>query len=400
MTPKSLRSGLAWRFVVRPVTFAIPFAIFFLVLTGDPLGDFLGYYIASLIFSVLIVLFVEANHRWVVPRLIVGDHARTGAPLAIEIASYALSSLLGSVVAALILHWTIAPGFLGSARAVATVLVFSGIFSALILGLIYAVSFQRRYVGQVRLEAEAKAREEQEMRIAAEIQQALLPPRLRSAPTYAAAAATIPCRAIGGDFFEYFDLPGGKIGFALADVAGKGPPAAIMAAMMQGILSSAVGPERGPAATLERVNRALAERTVETRFATLFYGVLDPEGGLVTCNAGHNPPILLGVNGSIRRLEKGGLLVGPFREASYEEETLALSAGESLVLFSDGVTDAEAPGGEQFGEERLLPCLHGASGVSSEEVVDRILNSVRAFAGDHPPADDITVLVVRYLGRT
>jgi hypothetical protein len=267
------KSGLLWRIVLRPLVFAVPFAIFFQVLSGSPPANFPSYYLASLIFAVTILLFVEANRRWVAPRLTAKGKPKTGGPLVLEIASYALSSILGSLTAALILNSTLAPGFLGSVVDIVRVLLFAIVFSALFLGVIYAMNIQRRYIGQVRREAETMVREEQEMRVAAEIQQALLPPRSRVSSTYAAVAATIPCRTIGGDFFDYFDLPGGGLGFILADVAGKGPSAAIMAANVQGIFASHVTSNDGPAAVLKRVNQALYRRTVETRFAQTYTAV-------------------------------------------------------------------------------------------------------------------------------
>src|SRR4051794_38706812 len=152
-----------------------------------------------------------------------------------------------------------------------------------------------------------KARMEQEMRIAAEIQQALLPKMLRSGPFFNAAAASLPCRSIGGDFYDYVDLPTGSLGFALGDVAGKGPPAALLSAMMQGIFAAQAAASDTPSQTIARVNLALYKRGIESRFVTLMYGSLDPDGQLTYCNAGHNPPLIIpaAAGGAIRRLEVG-----------------------------------------------------------------------------------------------
>jgi serine phosphatase RsbU (regulator of sigma subunit) len=394
------RSGYFYWLVVRPLLFAIPFALFFCFLQGaglDKLGD---YYIAAVIFSFAITFAIEANRRWVLPRLIPPGRSRSGPPDAIQVGSYGVAAMLGSVVAGLLLHFTIAPDTFGTGRDIGLLLLFSAMFTVLFLGVIYATRLQRLYVRRVREEAENRTREEQEMRIAADIQQALLPPRIRTGRGYAAAGASIPCRAIGGDFFEYLDLPDDRIGFALGDVAGKGPSAAILAAMVQGIFTTHVDGDDGPAATLSRVNQALYRRGIETRFATIAYMVLGPDGGLVSCSAGHNPAYLMGGDGSVRRLEKGGLLVGAFGEATYEEESVTLRSGDTLVLYSDGVTDAESPSGEQFGEERLSSILaDGGVGRTPEEILERVLHATRAFGAGHPPADDITVLVVRYLGN-
>lgn len=394
-----------WRLLGRPFLLTLPFAIFFLVVNRGARGSFLesffGYYVVSLVFSLCVNTAVEANMKWVVPRLPAGSPA-DGAPRshALEIASYAVASLLASVAAAILLHYTLVPDMLGSVGAVARVAMFALLFTAGFLGVIYAVQFQRRYVDQVRDEAERTAREGQEMRIAAEIQQALLPPRSRSDTWYAAAGASIPCRAIGGDFFEYFDLPDGRVGFALADVAGKGPPAALLAAMVQGIFDSHARRGEGPAATLARVNEAISAREIEARFATVFYAVLGRDGGLLFSNAGHNPPFVLRRRAVVGRLETGGLMIGPFKGATFEEGSSRLEPGDILVVYSDGVTDAESPDGEQFGEERLLASLGGFTGETAEEIRDGLLDAVRAFVADHPPFDDVTVMAVRYHGQT
>ena len=134
------------------------------------------------------------------------------------------------------------------------------------------------------------AKLQHEMETAAAIQRALLPNTHRAGAFFDAAATTIPCRSIGGDFFEYMDLAGGALGFALGDVAGKGPPAALLAALMQGSLAAQAHASDGPAATMAAVNAAVVRRGIEGRFVTLFYGVLFPDGRVTYCNAGHNPP--------------------------------------------------------------------------------------------------------------
>src|SRR6476646_4351676 len=198
-----------------------------------------------------------------------------------------------------------------------------------------------------------KARMEQEMRIAAEIQQALLPKSGRVGAFFRAAAASLPCRSIGGDFYDYVDLPDGAFGFALGDVAGKGPPAALLSAMMQGIFAAQAAASDTPCQTITRVNLALYKRGIESRFVTLMYGTLEPDGRLTYCNAGHNPPLVVGRSG-IRRLEVGGPIVGLFEMAQFQEETVTLERGDWLIVFSDGVSEALSAAGEEYGEARIL----------------------------------------------
>lgn len=388
-------SGLLWHLAVRPALVAVPFAGFFYI-QSDRRAGFAGYWVGAMVFSYLIAWSIRANRRWVVPLLARAGSTDRGPGLVWEVASFAFASLFGSLAAAVILQLTISPGILGSGRVAFQVISWSVIFGALFLAVSYARIFKRRYLHRLVAEAETRAREEQELKTAAAIQQALLPPRSYETTTCTAAGASIPCRTIGGDFFDYFEMGEGRLAFTLGDVAGKGPPAAILAAMVQGIFASHVGPDVTPSVTVDRVNQAVLRRAVEGRFATLFYGRLDSKGSLVTCNAGHNPGFLFRADGTMLRLNEGGLMVGAFDFAAYDEEETTLSPGDTLVLYSDGVTDAEAPSGEQFGEERLLACLEGQRLALPDAILERVLEEVRSFASGHPPADDVTVLVVRY----
>ncbi len=174
-------------------------------------------------------------------------------------------------------------------------------------------------------EATEKARLDRELHLAAEIQRALLPEALHSGPHFDVAASSIPCRSIGGDFFDYFNLTDDRFAFTLGDVAGKGPPAALLTAMIQGAFAAQVASTDSPAALMAHINRTLIRRAIQSRFVTVMYGVLGADGGLTYSNAGHNPPILIGPRG-VRRLETGGLILGLFPHATYEEETVQLEA--------------------------------------------------------------------------
>jgi sigma-B regulation protein RsbU (phosphoserine phosphatase) len=240
-----------------------------------------------------------------------------------------------------------------------------------------------------------KARMEQEMRIAAEIQQALLPKAGRAGAYFRAAAASLPCRSIGGDFYDYVDLEDGSFGFALGDVAGKGPPAALLSAMMQGIFAAQAAGSDSPSRTIARVNLALYRRGIESRFVTLMYGSLDPMGKLLYCNAGHNPPLVIGQNG-FRRLECGGPIVGLFENANYEEETVTLTAGDWLIVFSDGVSEALSASGEEYGEGRILACVQKNMTLEPQKLLEAMFSDVREFARGAAQNDDITAMVLRY----
>jgi sigma-B regulation protein RsbU (phosphoserine phosphatase) len=240
-----------------------------------------------------------------------------------------------------------------------------------------------------------KAKMEQEMRIAAEIQQALLPRAGYSGTFFRTAASSLPCRSIGGDFYDYVDLPTGAFGFALGDVAGKGPPAALLSAMMQGIFAAQAAASDTPSQTIKRVNQALYKRGIESRFVTLMYGTLEPDGRLTYCNAGHNPPLVLG-SGGVRRLEVGGPIVGLFEAAQFEEETVQLSPGDVLLVFSDGVSEALSAEGEEYGEARIVATAERNPGAAPGDLLQAIFADVRAFTRGAAQSDDITALVLRY----
>ncbi len=242
-----------------------------------------------------------------------------------------------------------------------------------------------------------KGKMEQEMRIAAEIQQALLPEPSRKGLFFDAFAQSVACRSIGGDFFDYVDLPSGAFGFAVGDVAGKGAPAALLTAVIQGVFSSQAQTGAPPSVTLSGVNQALIRRAIESRFCTAFYASVAPDGALTYCNAGHNPPMVFTPNG-VTRLEKGGLILGLFEHATFEEETIPMAAGDLLVAFSDGVTEAMSASGEEYGEERLMACVDANRQRSTREVLDAIFASVREFSVGAVQSDDVTALVFRYAG--
>jgi serine phosphatase RsbU (regulator of sigma subunit) len=190
-----------------------------------------------------------------------------------------------------------------------------------------------------------RARTEHEIKVAAEIQRALLPHTHHAGATFDLVATSVPCRAIGGDFFDYFEVSNGIV-FALGDIAGKGPPAALLSAMLQGIFAAFVHFGEAPAATVRRMNDVLVRRGIESRFATGMYSMLSCEGQLTYCNAGHNPPFLLTHRG-VRRLERGGPVLGLFEHAAFDEETLQLDRGDTLVVFSDGISEALNSDGEE-----------------------------------------------------
>jgi phosphoserine phosphatase RsbU/P len=240
-----------------------------------------------------------------------------------------------------------------------------------------------------------KAKLDQELRTASKIQQALLPEPRRDGPFYAAVGASVPSRMIGGDFFDYLDLSGGAFGFALGDVTGKGPSAALVTAVIQGIFGSHAGTSVTPGQLISLVNRVLLSR--ESRLATIFFGLMKPEGRLTYCNGAQNPPLLF-ADGTWERLETGGTLVGAFPNTLYEQGDRQLKPGDTIVLFSDGIVEALNVEGEEFGEQRIREAVEPRMIEPVDRILDGLLGALEEFTRGIPQADDLTAVVVRYLG--
>ncbi|MGE5246258.1 MAG: SpoIIE family protein phosphatase [Betaproteobacteria bacterium] len=244
-------------------------------------------------------------------------------------------------------------------------------------------------------EALERAKLDQELKVAAGIQQAMLPPPLRDGAFFTAAAASTPCRSVGGDFFDYADVAGGRFGFIVGDVAGKGSPAALLASAVLGMFGAEAAYQDSAAGLVTRLNHGLFRRAVESKFLTTFYGIIGPDGSLTYSNAGHNAPVLVTASGP-RRLETGGTVLGLFEQAVFDEETLRLAPGDFVVVFSDGVTEALNLDGEEFGDRRLLDVIEGHRNGSPQEIVNGLLASVREFSAGAVQSDDVTIMLVRY----
>jgi serine phosphatase RsbU (regulator of sigma subunit) len=254
-------------------------------------------------------------------------------------------------------------------------------------------------IESARLYAEAaeKTRIERDLRIAAEIQRALLPEGTFESDIADLAAASIPCRTIGGDFFDYLELGERGFGFALGDVAGKGAPAALLAAAVQSNFIAQAPVSTDPADTMVRVNKALLRRAIDARFATMFHGAVTPAGRLSYCNAGQEPPLVVGRD-STAWLEAGGPVLGLLSIATYEWETVSLHPGDLVIICSDGVTEARNREGEEFGRDRLIETLGGCHGWKPDAALEHLLGAVRAYSEGAAQGDDITALVLRYRG--
>jgi sigma-B regulation protein RsbU (phosphoserine phosphatase) len=249
-----------------------------------------------------------------------------------------------------------------------------------------------------RLVARERERQrlEQEINIARDIQQALLPKNFGDYPHLAVAGCNFPCLSVGGDYFDVFPLEDRRTAFLIADVSGKGLGAALLTQLLQGALSAlTLGTD--PVRVFNHLNRFLCNHAEVGRYATMFFGILDEKGTLDYINAGHPSPILIRRSGATEEaFTEGSFPVGLVPEAEYSTACVKLDPGDTLVLFSDGVTEAMDPQEELFGVPRLREFLIGHNETPLDELQKLLLEAVENFARGASQADDLTLLLVRY----
>jgi sigma-B regulation protein RsbU (phosphoserine phosphatase) len=247
---------------------------------------------------------------------------------------------------------------------------------------------------------DANSRFEQELALAAEIQASFLPSELPKLPGWQLTATLIPARETSGDFYDVIPLSNGRLGLVVADVTDKGTGAALYMALSRTLIRTyAVEFETQPELAFNAAHRRILADTETNQFVTVFYGILDAATGTLTyANAGHNPPYLFSKDGSdaIQELDNTGPPLGlrMFKDVTWEQRTAQLAPGDVLVLYSDGITEAQDDQEEFFEEERLLEVGQASLGRSAQEVQDTILAEVDRFVGDAPQVDDITLMVL------
>jgi phosphoserine phosphatase RsbU/P len=256
-------------------------------------------------------------------------------------------------------------------------------------------------VENARLFASARAKIllDHEIEFAKQIQQKLLPKELPDRPDLSVAGSTLACYSVGGDCFDVVPLEGGRNGFFVGDVSGKGIPAALLATLLQGIFYTTASMDISLSGVFARVNRYLCEHSSDDRYATVFYGVLDKNGRFDYVNAGHVPPLVRRQSGTIEGLRSDNFPVGMFAEAEYLSASVAIAPGEFLVIYSDGVSEAGNVKRELFEEERLRQVLETFKGQTAGELANAIRDAVKAFTQGAAQSDDITILVVQYKGN-
>ncbi len=233
---------------------------------------------------------------------------------------------------------------------------------------------------------------------AAEIQRRMLPDQAPQVQRADLAGYNAACRTVGGDYYDFFPYPDGRVALALGDVSGKGLPASLMMAELHARVQVLAEDPGDLAAFMTRLNKATCAKCPNNRFITFFFCVLDPATGeLQFANAGHNPPILVRASGEARMLEGGGPVLGVVPFAPYREEGACLEPGDLLVLYSDGVTEANNAGFEEYGEERFVEVLKRHRQEPAAAIVQAVTQSLAEFTAGAPQADDITLAVAKRL---
>lgn len=235
-----------------------------------------------------------------------------------------------------------------------------------------------------------------DLEIARDIQRAMLPTGTHSSPGVEAHGVTRPANTVGGDFFDILPMPDGRLVVALGDVAGKGSPAALLMALLLAMLRTLLDEGLRDSALIGRLNAQICRHSPPSRFITLFFALYDPPTGRLTyVNAGHLPPLVRRQSGEFERLLGGGIALGMFEGTTYEGYETSLAPGEVLVIYSDGITEAESPAGQPFEESGLQRVLETETQGEPAAVAAAVLKSVERHVEDSRLADDLTVLLLR-----
>jgi serine phosphatase RsbU (regulator of sigma subunit) len=242
---------------------------------------------------------------------------------------------------------------------------------------------------------------ERELQLAMEIQQRFQPTAPPILPGYELQGISFPCYEIGGDYYDFIQRDDGRLVIALGDVSGKGTAAALLMSSLHAAIHAQTGSHDTIVKTISAVNRYLADNIPANRFVTLFYAELDPESGALSfLNAGHNPPLIVHAAGTVEQLASGGLPLGIKADADYREGRTTLQHGDVLVLYSDGVTEAASPSGEEFGPTRLYEVVSRNVEASAAGIRDRIESALTKFSQGTQAADDITLVIVKRQSET
>ena len=385
--PQPVRGFL--RVLWIPLVVALPIAMVFGTLDWIGwLGYRIGYEIA-LCFAYPIAMCVWVTKTFLVPRAASLQTRRRRIWLR-EVLPTTVSALVGALIAVGVFE-RLQPGSIGGALALAQILMFTVLFTALAITTTYAVSFHHDSV--------ERARTDEELRHARNLQRTLLEKVEAPGLPLDMHAVIVPSRQVSGDFFDVLTAHDGAYFIAIVDVAGERMPAALLASVLQATLRMQTATTTSVAEIVRNINLLACQGriTEEYLFATIFLARFDPRTMHLTfTNAGHRHPLMFRGTGEPLRLVQGGTVIGMLETLAYEEGSVILQSGDRLLLYTDGATEATNPRGEMFGEERLSASLKAApAGQAARQIVEGMLGSLRAFQSGKPTDDDIAIMLLQ-----
>ncbi len=265
-----------------------------------------------------------------------------------------------------------------------------------LLSIIAAQSAQVIENARLALREQTLIRVQEEMKLANRIQNDLMPKEIPQFKGYQLAGRSIPAKEIGGDYFDFVKMEDGSVAFCIADVSGKGLPAALLMANLQATLRGQAFLKASPTNCISFANNLLYTNTDSSKYATLFYGILNTKENIIKyCNAGHNPPFLFNNKSWSKRLDIGGVVVGMLPNFPFQEGNINMNKNDLLILYSDGVTEAMNAREEEFGEEKMLNIIRTYLKSSSDEIMQKILDEVKEHSKGVEQSDDITIMVIK-----
>jgi len=373
--------GLGWAFVGALVAGGIAFTLE----TLDPLLPLVAI---SVLFAEVVGFTALTSARLIFPFFV-------GLPFAVRIGVQAVTLFSGTVFGSVMILATMPLFSLARPRTVAVVVLINASLAVVVgIALHTYESMRRQIEGSFRTLREKEAIERQ-MELAREVQRELFPRAVPKVLGLQMAGICLPAVGIGGDYYDFLPLDADRVGLVIADVSGKGVPAALLMAGLQASVRGLAQPTVPAAEMNRRLNEVLFRSTSPSRYATLFFAVYDGrERALTYSNAGHNPPLQLGAAGAVR-LTSGGIPLGVLGDSLYDQETRVLACGDLLALYTDGVTEALDPLGREFGEERLIEILSRRRDSDLDDLVRGVLAELSRWLGGASPQDDVTLVLAK-----
>jgi serine phosphatase RsbU (regulator of sigma subunit) len=395
-TPLRQLVDIVWK---APV-WAVPFALFFGTVYGGNRDAYIGAYLVSLVMAYVISAFTWLAEHVLVPQLRRSAPDVVGRVPFAEALVYVVASIAGAYAGGLIIRLTFMPTFFGSWREVLTFGMYTGLFAVSFSAIAYALYFYRQSID--------RARSDQELTLARRIQRSFLLSQFPEMPRLDVHAVNISSKQVSGDFYDVVPAGDDSLLLAVADVSGKGFPAALLTSMLQASLRTQATTVPSVATILSNVNQLVYRNTLaqqqspdagSQQFATFFLARVDERTlRLHYSNAGHNFPIVYRTSGERVMLERGGTVIGILERAEFEEGAMDLRPGDRVLLYTDGISEAALESGEMFGEDRIHAAIESLpASLTAREIIEGLLERVRGFLDGVEAGDDMTVMVLRVL---